>query len=459
MKNDTNDFLGRLSELGIRVWEEAGKIRCDAPDGVLTDEIKRELSNRKPEIISFFSAKCPHSLPDEFDPLDEQFVLDPYPCYKKLRESGGIYKSPGGHWILSKYDLVRDALVNKSLGNSPSDYSWVNSKNSDKSLCARVANNILPFMDGEEHTKCRKLIIKAFLSQKNNKNFDLQEIAIRFLKPYLAIGKVDLVVDFGRPFASEAIARLIGLPPEDHVRLARWGDLFLYLLTGAPSIEIREEVEIALNEFRVYCAYWVDERISRPEDDLITALLSIQDSGDTLTRDQVIDTLMLLVGDGIENVASAVGSCVATLLHNHETLELIYEKPEFLRRAITECLRFETPGQFIARVAKEDLVIQGNTIRKNESLLLMLASANHDPDVYANPERFDVHRDENWLLSFGRGSHSCLGAQLVPVELEVAIRVIMDFLRNLSIDNDDLEWRYRPGHRWLVKCPVTFTAV
>lgn len=451
------DLLSELANLEISVRVENNQLKINSPDGALTPELTRRLVESKQQIIEYLSfAEKKSVIENKLDFSSPEFNGCPYDVYKILRLDGGVYRSHLGPWVISRYDDVRDALLNPLLGNAPAPYSWVHQKNSNKNLASRVANNILPFMDGNHHILHRKLVAKTFFTHLSRVDLNLQEIAKEIIAPFLKIGKFDLIADIGRPYASVAIARLLGLPEVDHSRLAVWGDNFLYVLTGAPSEAVREEVERVLVEFRHYCLRLVRIRAEKPESDFISLLLNAEENNIKLTLEEIADTIMLFVADGIENVASAVGSCVSTILNHFNAEELIYMESMQLKKIISECLRFETPGQFIARVALDEFSIRGQVIRKNDSVLLMLASANHDSEAYESPDKFNPNRKENWQLTFGRGKHSCLGARLVPMQLEEIMKVLFNSCHDMKLITSDLKWRTRVGHRWLEACNVSF---
>lgn len=450
------EFVASLAILDVKVWLDGDTLRCAAPTEVLAPLLVEKLHRRRQELIEFLRASSAPAKHDDFDPHDPDFVLDPYPAYQRLREGSPVHRSPMGHWVLTRYQDVREALLNPALANAPAPYSWLHASNNAVSLGARVANSILPFMDGEAHARARRLIASTFSTQLRERPPDLKVIAAGVLRPFLTAGRLDIVGDFGRPYAAQSICSLMGLPVEDHQCIARWADEFLYLLTGVLSQEHRSEVEDSLREFHDYCSSALAKRIREPGDDLLSALIAAGDPAERLTDDQIVGACMLLVADGIENVASLIGTSVALFLeHAHELTDVRADPPR-LKRAVTECIRYETPGQYIARVASADVVIAGQTIRKNESVLLVLGAANRDADVYAIPDLFDPARDEARHLSFGRGRHTCLGAQLVPLEIEAALDVIFGELPGLRLAKPAREWLMRPGHRWLQECQVAF---
>jgi pimeloyl-[acyl-carrier protein] synthase len=455
MSESTAQFLTRLADLDVRIWLDGDKLRVDAPKDVLTPDVVAGLREHKEGLVRFLSAPAA-AAKAAFDPQDEAFVQHPYEVYGRLRETQPVYRSPQGPWVLTRYQDVREALLNPALANTPATYSWLHHRHRDASLGARVANNILPFMDGAPHVASRRLIASTFSAQLRRRFPDLRSIALEVLAPFEALGQLDVVNDFGRPYATIAIADLLGLPRADHAELAAWGDTFLMLLTGVPDEQAKVALEASLAEFRGYCAAVVARRRSAPTDDLLSALLAAGDDTARLTEDEVIDTAMLLVADGVENVASLIGSSLAILLEQPGELARMHADPEAARRVANECLRFETPGQYIARVASRDMEIGGQAVRANESVLLMLGAANRDGAEYPQPDEFQAEREASRHLSFGRGRHTCLGAQLVPQELEVALAVLHDRLPGLHALPFGAHWRSRPGHRWLQAFPVAF---
>jgi cytochrome P450 len=144
------------------------------------------------------------------------------------------------------------------------------------------------------------------------------------------------------------------------------------------------------------------------------------------------------------------------LLENPDQLSLLRRQPERIHDAVEECLRYDPPVQFIGRIAKEELEIRGKTLGKNHAVLLMLASANRDPEQFEDPDTLDITRKAGSVLSFGRGRHLCIGAPLVRAEVATGLSCILEQLRNLERAEGPLRWIPRMGHRWLQSLPVSF---
>ena len=353
---------------------------------------------------------------------------------------------------------MTNALRDKRFSNAPSPHAVIHRRNSAKYISASVANNILPFMDPPEHTHPRETIGNAFRRQLDLSPPDMAKTADGILARHRSSPAMELIGDFATPFSMSAICDFIGLPKGDAARLREWSDWFFYLFNPMPSEAVLQNVNRGLAEFRSYIGACVDTRRAEPADDLMSKLIGAKDSGHGLSEAQVVDACMLIFADGIENVDSGIGNCIVSLLEYPDQMELLKQRPGLIDAAVEECLRYNPPAQFIGRIAKEDIEIENKTIRKNQHVLLVLASTNRDPDHFPDPDVLDITRQGVAHMSFGRGRHSCIGAPLVTLELQAALTAIIGGLENLGLGDQRLGWAQRMGHRWLESLPVTYTA-
>jgi len=399
----------------------------------------------------------PESLATRFSPLDPSFVNDPYPVYAALREHDPVHRSHLGCWVLTRYKDVVDALRDPRLSNEPSPYAVIHRRNRERYTAADVANNILPFMDPPAHTIARGLVNRSFRAHLKGTPPDIQGIADRLLDPLMAKGELDVVNDFGTPLSLAVIAQLLGMPERDGDRLKEWSNWFFYLFSAIPSDEVLDNMNRALDEFRKYVLSLVHERRKVRRDDLISKLLDAREGDARLSEAQLVDTCMLLFADGVENVDSGIGSSLVCLLENPAILARVRDDPELIPSAIEESLRINPPGQFIAKIAKEEIALGDRTIRRNDVVLLVLASANRDAACFENPDEFRLDRPNGQHLGLGKGRHSCLGAPLVRMEMNAALRTLIGRLDGLTVEDSAPEWEARVGHRWLNSLPVSFT--
>lgn len=390
-----------------------------------------------------------------FDPLDRAFVADPYPYLAELQDRDPVHRSENGAWVLTRYEDVVAALADRRLGNAPSMYAVVNKRNRERYPCADVANNIIPFLDPPGHLRPRRIIARAFAGFLNQPNLNCQGLAADYLKE-LELSGGDALHHFATPYALRVISTILGVPSQDEQLLKQWSESFFYLFSIIPSEEIRSKLDADLESFRAYFRELAGERRRHPRNDLISTLLHAELDGERLTEAELVDNCMLLFADGVENVDSGIASGLYALLSNPDQLTLLRARPDLVKQAVEECLRFEAPGQFIGRVVLEDFELHGVSLKKNVGVLLLIGAANRDPRRFDNPHRFDLLRSPNPHLSFGKGLHACIGAPLVRLQLAAVLRALLECPANVALGPSPVQWEARLGHRWLAGLPVEF---
>jgi cytochrome P450 len=393
-----------------------------------------------------------------FSPLDQGFVRDPYPVYKLLRENDPVHRCHLGYWVVTRYDDVLQGMKDTRLSNEPSRFAVVNRRNKAKYTAANVADNIIPFMDPPRHSESRKLISRTFHEHLKTNPPDIDQMVEQLFTGFRKKGEIDIIHDLGTPLSIHVGCDLLGIPRQDAKILKDWSYWFFYLFSVIPSNEVLDNLNRALTEFRDYLYQHLEERKNNPDNSLISKLIQRSREQHILSEAEIIDTCMLLFADGVENVDSAIGNCVSCLLKHPDQFELLRSRPELIRKTIEECLRYEAPGQFIAKIAKEDFSWHGKNIRRHDAVMLVLGSANRDPNKFSAADTFNIQRKENTHLAFGMGPHICIGAPLVRMELKSALGFILQNLENMRLKNSELCWDARLAHRWLTSLAVSFDA-
>ncbi|NNK81284.1 MAG: cytochrome P450 [Flavobacteriales bacterium] len=393
----------------------------------------------------------------EFDFKDKRFVADPYPTYKKLRKTSPIFQLGSGAWVLLKHEDVLNALSDNRLSNVPSPYALLKKENRDRYVSADVAHNILPFMDSPEHDIPRRNVVQAYRNTMKESRLDLESIAADLIESSISVGNIKVLEDFARPYAFAVMSDLFDIPFEDWKRLEKFCEAFFYLFMPIPSQEMLQEVEEGLKAFRNYWKEKLDERRGGENNDLLSQLANAGTGGQALTDSQVIDNAMLLFADGIENVDRGIANAILCLVDHPKQWRLLKEDGSLIPQAVEECLRFESPAQFITRIAKEDIELEGQHIKKSMPIFLVLGSANRDPSVFQNPDRFSIKRETNKHLSFGRGKHTCVGSGLVNLEIAAVLKVLTNRIKAVKRNQRELHWMPRQGHRWLRELTIEFS--
>ncbi len=191
-----------------------------------------------------------------------------------------------------------------------------------------------------------------------------------------------------------------------------------------------EQASIALRE---YFLGLVDERRRNPGDDLMSLLIASEEAGDTLTEDELLVTLRLLLVAGNETTTNLIANGLLALLRHPDQLARLRDDPSLMESAIEELLRFDSPVQTDARTALEDVELDGVTVREGQRVLLLIGAANHDPSHFPDPGHLDIGRDDRSHIAFGRGIHHCLGAPLARVEATIAFEGLLERFDHIQL--------------------------
>ncbi|PSC06496.1 hypothetical protein SLNSH_04255 [Alsobacter soli] len=390
------------------------------------------------------------------DLLDPVFLENPYPTYAALRVHDPVHRTRSGAWFLTRHADVAAAFGDRRLGNAPAPTAVIARRNRDRFVCADVAANILPFLDKPEHGAVRRIVAGALRARLGRLDLELPQLAGSLLEPCLERRSMEVMSEFGRPLSVAVISLIMGLPIEDAARLDAWSDAFFHLFAPMPSEAARVRVDQDLAEFRDYLRQHAAARRRAGGDDLISELMQTEAEGRILSEPELLDACMLIYADGIENIDAAIANTLLALGGHPEEQRRLEREPERARAVAQEGIRFDTPGQFIARIAREDLVIAGRSIPQGGVVLLALAAANRDPVAFEKPDRFAPDRSEGGALTFGQGRHGCLGANLVRLQVAAALQALFTRTRRLAIDDGPVRYKARVGHRWPERLHIRF---
>jgi cytochrome P450 len=385
-----------------------------------------------------------------FLPDDIGFVANPYPVYARLRADHPVlYDDATDHWLVSRYvdvnALLRDRrfgrtylhlATHEEMGHPPDppqlDPFW-----------HLIRSGILD-MEPPDHTRVRRLVSKAFTPRTVEAlKPSVQAIVNRLVDAVRGTGEFDLIANVAEPLPVEIIAEMLGVPEADRHHLRPWSAEICLLYELNPTPDYERRAVAASVEFTGYLRELSRERRRTPQDDLISRLAMVLDEGDRLTEDELIGTCVLLLNAGHEATVNATGNGWWALFRNPDQLERLRADHSLIPRAVEELLRFDTPLQMFERWVLEHVEILGQRIPRGSELGLLFGSANHDPEVFAEPSRLDVGRDPNPHVTFGAGIHFCLGAPLARVELETSFRTILENIPRLELVEEP---RWKPGY-------------
>ena len=375
-------------------------------------------------------------------------VVDPYPHYRALREQAPVHRFelPTGDtvWILTRYDDCKAVLSSHDFG-----------KDTNRDRRTTLAGEELPpvdptravpmlFLNPPDHTRIRGLFSRAFTPRRvDGLRARIDELVADVLAP-LGGGAddIDLLDALAFPLPVAVIGELVGVPPEDQPAfrtLVRTASASLELSADAATIAAAEQ---ALGEMTEYFDRLVDVRRRDPRDDLLSGLIAVEEDGDRIRRDELIANVILLFAAGFETTTNLIGNGVAALCANPAELERLRADRSLLPSAVEEILRYDSPVQLDGRLALVDTALaDGTPVPGGDTVVTMLGAANHDPERFADPERFDAGRADNAPLSFAWGIHHCLGAGLARVEGERTFAALLDRFATIEVLDDPPCWR------------------
>jgi cytochrome P450 len=395
--------------------------------------------------------------------FSDEILQDPYPTYARLHEEGPLhYVDVGSKWaVWSVFSHAECSSIAKDPRLSAKRAKQMLlplplSRQSEFSELSRMLSLWLIFMDPPEHTRLRKLLNKGFSAAAvEGLRPQAEAIVDQMLKPLEHGSEVELMSEFANPMPVRIISELLGVPQALHGTFVN-ASRAIAVFRGNPNRTVEEAraAQDALVELTEFFRKTVAERRRNKGSDLISLLIDIEEEGEVLTEEELYAQCIALLFAGHETTRNLIGNGMYTLLqHPQETAEL-RERPEMIRSAVEELLRYESPVQFTARVLKEDIEVCGQQIRKGWTVLCMLGAANRDPKQFKEPNQLDLKRLNNQHLAFSAGLHFCIGAQLARLEGQIALLNLVQRFPEMKLTGPRPEWASTFGFRGLKSLPV-----
>ena len=385
----------------------------------------------------------------ELTALDPAFRADPYPVLARLRAREPVhYDRVIGRWVLSRSEDIERLLRDRTTSVDPRNAN----EGTYMRLFARFQEFSLLFQDPPAHTRLRSLVSKAFTPRAVERLAPrIRQIVDELLGAVSGRDRFDLIEAFAGPLPVIVIAEMLGIDPADRHDFRRWSDGQAMGLNPLPTAAERTVAEQANAELEAYLRRALAERRAAPGDDLISALIAVEEAGDQLTDREIVTMCTLLLAAGNLTTTDLIGNGVWLLLRHPEQLGRLRDDPSLITNAVEEILRFESPVVQTARIPMERRDFVGCPIHRGESVLASLAASNRDPGRYPEPDRFDITRRDVHHHSFGGGAHYCLGAPLARLEAQLAIPAFLQRFPRLRLADAPLEWRAFPGFRGLAR--------
>ncbi|MGW4634466.1 cytochrome P450 [Nocardia sp. NPDC004415] len=393
--------------------------------------------------------------PVTFDPYDYRFHEDPYPTYHRLRTEAPLYHNPDlDFWALSRHADVLAAFRDSERLSSANGVSL------DPAAWGPHAHRVMSFlaMDDPRHMRMRKLVFKGFTPKRVAEMTDrIREITLEHLEPAVARGDFDWIDEVAGKLPMDVISELMGVPEPDRAEIRRLADLVVHRAEGVLDVPV-EAIDASIRLFGYYTEMVAQRRVTRA-DDLTSALLDAEIDGDSLTDEEIIGFLFLMVVAGNETTTKLLGNALYWAAANPDEYAKVVAEPELVADWVEETLRYDTSSQIVARTAAVDIDYHGATIPAGAKVLLLIGSANRDPAAFDDGDSFVIDRqDGGTLASFGAGVHFCLGAHLARLEARIVLGEFVTRVPAFTVDHAGIARVHSTNVRGFAHLPITVEA-
>ena len=407
-----------------------------------------------------------------YDATDPRWSTDPTPLYEQIRVENPIHLTQHNFWALSRHEdclrILRDRRSSSDALKQNPDYAprgMRDQRDRDAGVAAVVGDpseDARPFLfrDPPDHTRLRGLVAKAFTPRMVSELTPFIEQRVEaMIDASLSAGVVDLQESLCYPLPVAVICEMLGVPESDHERFSIWSEALArgldpdFLL----PVEAVKTRDVAIGEFALYFFELMAARRRSPGDDLLSALAAVEDSGETLTEAEMLSTCILLLVAGHETTVNLLTGSVIALSRDRDAQQRLRADPSLFRTAIDELMRVVSPVQVTGRTLLDDVTIDDVTMPAGSFAMLLVAGANRDPSVFADPNRLILDREPNPHLGFGFGLHHCLGAPLARLEARITLAALLKRTTDFEVLGDVV---YRPNIvlRGVTELPVSLTS-
>ena len=394
------------------------------------------------------------------DILSPEFAADPYPAYRVMRDDFPLFLHEATEsYVISRYEDLERAF--KEPVFTTDNYDW---------QLEPVHGRTILQMSGREHAVRRALVAPAFRGNSLQDTFMpvIERNAAALIDGFRARGSVDLVTEFAQHFPINVIADMLGLDQADHARFQGWyTSVIAFLGNLSQDPDVTASGLRTRDEFAAYMLPLIKQRRENPGEDLLSALCVAEIDGTRMSDEDIKAFCSLLLAAGGETTDKAIASLFKNLLEHPDQLAAVRADRSLVPRAFAETLRFSPPVHMIMRQPAEDVELAGGVVPAGSTITCLIGAANRDERRYANPDSFDLFREDLSTktafsaaadhLSFALGRHFCVGALLAVAEVEVGTNRLLDAMPDIALAEGFTAAERGVFTRGPVALPVTFT--
>jgi cytochrome P450 len=395
-----------------------------------------------------------------FDPADPAVRANPHPILARLRNEDPVHRSPLlRSWILTRYDDVKRALGTDDMSSDRLTPFYAKLPDATRASLAelmRYLNLWIVFREPPEHTRVRNLVNKAFLPGTINRfRPKIEEITAELLDHVADNDEVDLVARFTMPLPALVIMSMLGVSEQHLHQIKAWSDDIMLFIGSAQDTPGKYELaRRGVHEMARFFRDEIERRRSVPGDDLLTLLIAARDERDSLAEDELVATSMLLLFAGHETTTNLLSTASLSLMRNPDQREEFRRRPDLVGPAVEEFLRYDAPTNAMTRVVRITHEVGGKQLQAGDRVFAIINAANRDESQFVEPDRLDISRSPNRHLTFGQGTHFCLGAQLARLEARIALPLLFERYPQLRTSDAEPVWLDALIMRGLKALPV-----
>lgn len=363
----------------------------------------------------------------DLNSIGPEFVADPFPVYRALREQAPVHRMSDGTYFLSRYDDVVQAFKHPAMSSDKTvDFK---PKFGDGPLYTHHTKSLV-FNDPPIHTRVRKLLAAAFTPRKISELDPLiHQVIDDLLEELAGRERFDVLQDYALALPTAIISYMLGITEEHRHKLHNYSNLILGALDPVVPDDKMQAGHDAVVEFGSMLEELIAKRREQPnsagQGEVLAALIFGDVDGEKLTPVELVQNCIFLLNAGHETTANLVGNCVDMLLDFPDQHQRLLDDPDLIDTTVEEALRWQSPLQIGNRKATEDVEFgpDGNrtVIEAGAFIHCGVAAANRDPEIFNDPETVDIGRKPNPQIAFGIGKHVCMGNTLGRIEGRVAI--------------------------------------
>lgn len=386
---------------------------------------------------------------------DASFIRNPLPTYSWLRSKAPVYEWAGRGLVFSRYWDVKAVYSDRRLTmdrrtwEAAAEERWPEELRGYKAVFERA----LFRLDPVEHARVRQLM-SAAVSPRSIERLrpETRRCVEEVLDEVVAGNRLDVKV-FAERFLYRVICNVLKIPEGMRDEVRAFCDASFQAAVTARSLEQLATILAPMPGWLKMVSGFMDERRRNPqENDLLSALITARNGSEQLSEADLIGLMQALIIGGLDNTAHGICYAVYTLLRYPQQLAEVRERPELLRQALDETLRFDNFVKAgVPRFCTEDMDLLGVRVRKGQMIFGFIPAAHHDPEIFPEPERFDIHRDLSRLLAFGAGQHFCLGAALARLDLEESVGTLLRRYPDMQLVSTEREFQPNPFNRTMTR--------